>query len=97
MLLVSRLHEQFISVSFDFDSVSLSKNGIHISFGFVDDGLYFVKLIFNEILQTEMFKVPEPTTKRRKISNKDETYLWHLRLGHIKIDRIERLAKDDPL
>ena len=26
-----------------------------------------------------------------------ETYLWHLRLGHISLDRINRLTKDDPL
>ena len=25
------------------------------------------------------------------------TYLWHLRLGHINIDRINRLVKDGPL
>ena len=27
---------------------------------------------------------------------KNETCLWHLRLGHINIDRIERLTKDGP-
>ena len=26
-----------------------------------------------------------------------EIYLWHLRLSHINIDRINRLAKDGPL
>ena len=97
MLSVSRLYEQLIVVSFDIDSVSLSKNGINICSGFVDDGLYFIKPIFNETLQTKMFKVTEPTPKRRKVSNENETYLWHLRLGHINIDRIERLAKDGPL
>ena len=25
------------------------------------------------------------------------TYLWHLRLGHISLDRIKRLARDGPL
>ena len=74
MLLVSRLYEQFIVVSFDIDSVSLSKNGINIFSGFVDDDLYFVKPIFNETLQTKMFKVAELTLKRRKASNENETY-----------------------
>ena len=50
LLSVSRLYEQFIVVSFDIDFVSLSKNGINICYGFVDDGLYFVKPIFNEVL-----------------------------------------------
>ncbi|XP_024027517.1 uncharacterized protein LOC112093412 [Morus notabilis] len=94
---VRLLHEQFVSVSLDIEFVSLSKNGIHICSDFVDDGLYFVKTIFNEMLQTEMFKVTEPTPKRRKVSNENETYMWHLRLGHINIDRIEMLAKDGPL
>ena len=44
-----------------------------------------------------MFKVTEPTPKRRKVFNKNEIYLWHLRLGHINIDRIERLVKNGPL
>ena len=35
--------------------------------------------------------------KRQKISRKDGTYLWHLRLGHINLERIERLVKSGPL
>ena len=57
-----------------------------------------------------MFKVAEPSSKRRKFSSDDnDTYLWHLRLGHINLDmierrlghinfdRIEKLIKDGPL
>ena len=29
--------------------------------------------------------------------NDNDTYLWHLRLGHINLDRIERMLKDDSL
>ena len=43
LLSVSRLYEQFIFVSFNIDSVSISKNGINICLNFFDDGLYFVK------------------------------------------------------
>ena len=35
--------------------------------------------------------------KKQKISHDDNTYLWHLRLGHINLDRINRLVKDGPL
>ena len=66
---ISRLYEQFIIVSFDIDSISLSKNGTNICSSLVDDGLYFIKPIFNEALQTKMFKVTELTPKRRKASN----------------------------
>ena len=34
--------------------------------------------------------------KRQKISH-DDTYLWHLRLGHINLDRINRLIKSGAL
>ena len=42
-----------------------------------------------------MFKLVEPKSKKQKISHKDDTYLWHLQLGHININMIERLTKDD--
>ena len=45
-----------------------------------------------------MFRVAKPkSNKRQKLSNGNETYLWHLRLGHISLDRISRLTKDGPL
>ena len=44
-----------------------------------------------------MFKVELPKMKKQKISHDDNTYLWHLRLGHINLDRINRLVKDGPL
>ena len=47
---------------------------------------------------TEIFRVAKPkSNKRQKLSNDNETYLWHLRLGHISLDRINRLIKDGPL
>ena len=98
LISVLKLHEQFVYVSFDINSVTIYKNGMTICSGYVDNRIYFIKPIFNNLLQTEMFKVTEPSLKRRKISSHDnETYLWHLRLGHINLDRIERLIKDGPL
>ena len=44
-----------------------------------------------------MFRVEQPKHKRQKISHGNDTYLWHLRLGHINLNRIERLVKDGPL
>ena len=46
------------------------------------------------LLNTELFKLAKSRTKRHKVSRKDDTYLWHLRLGHINLDRIERLVKN---
>lgn len=35
--------------------------------------------------------------KRKRPIDFSHTYLWHLRLGHINLDRISRLVKDGPL
>ena len=32
-----------------------------------------------------------------KVSANDEIYLWHLQLGHVNENIIERLVKDGPL
>ena len=53
-------------------------------------------LTHNSLLNTEMFKVEKPKTKRQKISH-DDTYLWHLRLGHINLDQINRLINNEAL
>ena len=50
------------------------------------------------ILNNEMFRVANPKpSKKPKVSSGRETYLWHLRLDHINLDRINRLTKDGPL
>ena len=47
---------------------------------------------------SELFKTTNPRSiKRQKTDSDSETYLWHLRLGHIGLDRINRLVKDGPL
>ena len=43
------------------------------------------------ILNVEMFKTVETQNKRQKVSS--NTYLWHLRLGHNNLNKIERLVK----
>ncbi|XP_022870997.1 uncharacterized protein LOC111390223 [Olea europaea var. sylvestris] len=35
--------------------------------------------------------------KRKMSSSTNETLLWHLRLGHINLNRIQRLVNDGPL
>ena len=34
---------------------------------------------------------------KRKASYNNPTYLWHLRLGHINLKKIDRLVKESPL
>ena len=45
-----------------------------------------------------MFRVTQlKSNKHQKLSNDFETYLWHLRLGYISLDRINKLTNDGPL
>ena len=64
----------------------------------MENGLYILHVFEPEGNYTEMFRVAKlKSNKRQKLSNDNETYLWHLRLGHISLDRINRLTKDGPL
>ena len=98
LIYVSKLNEQLFNVSFDNEIVYISKNGLNICYGYLDDGLYFIRPTSKPLLNTEMFKMVELKSKKQKIYHIDDTYLWHFRLGHININKIERLIKDeDPL
>ena len=97
LISISRLYEQNYSVSFDNNSVIISRNGLNVCSGFLNDGLYMIRPTDESLLNTEMFRVEKPKAKKQKISHDNNTYLWHLRLGHINLDRINRLVKDGPL
>ena len=95
LIYVSKLNEQLFNVSFDNEIVYISNNGLNICYGYLDDELYFIIPTSKPFLNTEMFKMVEPKSRKQKIYHKDDTYLWHLRLGHININKIERLIKDE--
>ena len=98
MISVSKLLEQLYSVSFNNKSVIIAKNGLNICSRLNENNLYVLRLLIHTtLLNAELFKVEKPKTKRQKISPENETYLWHLRLGHINLDRIDRLVKSGPL
>jgi len=98
LISVSKLLEQLYSVSFNNMSVIIAKNGLNICSGLNENNLYVLRPLIHTIpLNAELFKVKKPKTKRQTISLENETYLWHLRLGHINLDRIDRLVKSGPL
>ena len=55
------------------------------------DGLYYLSPMSYDVLITEIVDKHDHLAKKRKVSN--ETYLWHLRLGHINPNRIHGLVK----
>ena len=59
----------------------------------MENNLYFIKPKMYSLLNTEV----DNNSKRLKTSQSNKTYLWHLCLGHIGLNRIQRLVKDGPL
>ena len=97
LISVSKILDDSYSVSFNSNLVIIGRNGLTICTGNSENNLYVLRpLTHKSLLNTEMFKVEKPKTKRPKISH-DDTYLWHLRLGHINLDRINRLIKNRAL
>ena len=97
LISMSRLFEQMFGVSFLNNEIIISKNSLNICSEKMENGLYMLRPDEQSLLNTEMFKVEHPKSKKQKVSHDDDTYLWHLRLGHINLDRINRLVKDGPL
>ena len=56
----------------------------------MNNDLYVLKPTDNLLYHTT-------SNKRIKLSPTNETFLWHLRLGHINLNRIQRLVRDVPL
>ena len=74
------------------------QNGVQICYAKLKNGLYILHTFKPESNYTEMFRVARPkSNKHKKLSNDFKTYFWHLRLGHINLDRINKLTKDGPL
>ena len=97
LIFVSKFLDDVFSISFNNNLVIISRNGLSICTGNSENNLYVLRpLTHNSLLNTEIFKVEKPKTKWQKISH-DDTYLWHLRLGHINLDRIDRLIKSRAL
>ena len=83
--------KQSSTVQFN-SSVSIKSNNAFICSGLLINGLYFLTLISYSINAIENTDDEQfPLSKKRKVSN--ETYMWHLRLGHINSSRIHGLVK----
>ena len=77
--------------------IIISRNEFEICQAKPENGLYLLRPDKRHLNKLELFKIAHPKPKRQNISPSDDTYLWHLRLGHINPDRITRLVKDGPL
>ena len=98
LISVSMLHEQLFSISFINNEIVISRNGLDICHAKPENGLYVLRPTERSLNNSKLFKVEHPkSNKCQKVSHSDNMYLWHLRLGHIILDRINPLVKDGPL
>src|SRR5579862_6779626 len=93
LISVSRLIEFNYSVSFHSD-VDISRDGNIICSGRMHDNLFY---IYPDAPTLHNVQLESSTSSKRKVSSTNDTYLWHLRLGHINLKRIRRLVEDGPL
>ena len=89
---VSCLVEHGLTVQFN-SSVSIRSKSSFICSGDLMNNLYFLSPLSYDINVIEIVENEHNhLAKERKVSN--ETYLWHLRLGHINPNRIHGLVKN---
>ena len=62
--------------------------------GNIVDGLYILTPNKYELYNSELDHNSHVKSLKRKFPSINEAYLWHLRLGHINPNRIQRLIKD---
>ncbi|CAA0807056.1 Uncharacterized mitochondrial protein AtMg00300, partial [Striga hermonthica] len=65
--------------------------------GSLVDNLYILESKSSPLQQKQLLNSSSNLNKRNEPSKMNETYLWHLRIGHINLRRIQRLVADRPL
>ena len=65
--------------------------------GNIVDGIYILTPDKHELYNSELDNNSHVKSLKKKFPSTSDAYLWHLRLGHINSNRIQRLIKDGPL
>ena len=76
------------------DNVVIKKDKVFICSGNIVDDLYILTPDKHELYNSELDANSHVKSLKRKFPSTNEAYLWHLRLGHINPNRIQRLIKD---
>ena len=95
LISVSSLVKVGYSVLFH-DYVIIKLNKTFIYSGTLMDNLYIINPICPSLQQNELNNTNVLPCKRKEPSQMNQTYLWHLRLGHINLKRISRLVHNGP-
>ena len=65
--------------------------------GNIVDSLYILTPDKHELYSFELDNDSHVKPLKRKFPSTSDAYLWHLHLGHINSNRIQRLIKEGPL
>ena len=76
------------------DNVIIKKDKVFIYSGNIVDGLYILTPDKHELYNSELDNDSHVKSLKRKFLSTNDAYLWHLHLGHINPNRIQRLNKD---
>ena len=75
------------------DNVVIKKDKVFIYSGNIVDGLYIITLAKHELYNSELDNNSHVKSLKRKFPSTSDAYLWHLHLGHINSNKIQRLVK----
>ena len=76
------------------DNVVIKKDKVFICSVNIMDGLYILTPYKHELYNSELDNDSHVKSLKRKFPFTNDVYLWHLRLGHINPNRIQRLIED---
>ncbi|MBE2321140.1 DDE-type integrase/transposase/recombinase, partial [Solirubrobacter sp. CPCC 204708] len=96
LISVSCLVKDGYSIYFD-NLVTIKFNKSFICSGSLVDDLYIINPVSPTLQLNELNATNSLPYKRKEPSQMNQTYLWHLRLGHINLKRISRLVQNGPL
>ena len=75
-------------------NVIIKEDKVFICSGNIVDSLYIINPNKHELYNFELDNNSHVRSLKRKFPSTSDAYLWHLRLGHINSNRIQRLVKD---
>ena len=76
------------------DNVIIKKDKVFIYSGNIVDDLYILTADKHELYNSKLDNGSNVKSLKRKFPSTNDAYLWHLRLGYINPNRIQRLIKD---
>ena len=76
------------------DNIVIKKDKVFICSGNIMDDLYILTPGKHELYNYELDHNSHVKPLKRKFPSTNKAYLWHLCLGHINSNRIQRLIKD---